>query len=69
MPTLREIQNATLAARRRTGDDSIGANVKAGRLQVVRVSYPVHMFGCSVVEAMTEHLSAADAISFLEGLS
>lgn len=39
MELIKQIQAATLAARARTGDNSIGTHVKQGKTQIVRVTY------------------------------
>lgn len=38
-PIIRTIQAATLAARARLADNTIGTRTQAGRMQVVRVTY------------------------------
>lgn len=62
------IRNATLAARQRTGDFAIGTRVKAGQFQVTRVTYPKGKRGASVVEPLSEYMSAESVITFLATL-
>jgi hypothetical protein len=66
--TLIALQQATLAARKRTGDDAIGTQVEAGKVQVVRVTYPNGKRKPAHVEPLSGFLSAADAVAFVNAL-
>lgn len=66
MEAMFKIQAATLAARQRTGDKTIGTRVQAGRVQVVRVTF--NAAGKATVSAVTEPLTAADAVASLEAM-
>lgn len=68
MATLMDLRNATLSARRRTGDNAIGTQVEAGKVQVVRVTYPSGKGGKSVVTPLTRFLDPDDAIRALDAL-
>ncbi|WP_298236601.1 hypothetical protein [uncultured Azohydromonas sp.] len=68
MATLMDLRNATLAARQRTNDDTISTRVEAGRVQVVRVTYPPRKHGRSVVTPITGFLAPEDAVRALETL-
>lgn len=68
MITISQLQAATLAARARTGDATIGTQIKAGRLQVVRVTYPAGKRGRSVVTPASDWLTAAECIARLEAM-
>lgn len=65
--TLGEIQRAVNAARKRLGDDTIGAQIHNGQLQIVRVTYP-DFRKTGNVSPMTEFLPPLDAIAFLDGM-
>lgn len=60
------IQRATLEARARLGDKSIGTTIKQGRLQVVRVTYNAK--GRSTVVPVSDWLAMPDAVKFLDAL-
>lgn len=62
------LQQATLEARKRTGDKSIATRVEAGRIQVVKVTYPAGGGGRSNVEPITEYMTIGEAIRALEAL-
>lgn len=64
--TFGDIRNATLAARQRTGDSAIGTRVQKGLFQVVRVTYAKG--GKSDVQALSDYLMLAAAVSFLQEL-
>lgn len=66
MTTLTDIRNATLSARARTGDKSIGTRIDRGLIQVVRVTY--EKSGRSKVAPVSEFMSADAAVAFLEKL-
>ena len=65
LPT-NSIQVATLAARKRTGDDSISTRVNQGRFQIVSVTYAKR--GKSTVNEMSEWLVGSDLIDALNAL-
>lgn len=60
------IRNATLEARRRTGDNSIGTSAQIGYFRAERVTYKPS--GAIIVEPLTGWSSAAKVIKFLNGL-
>lgn len=60
------LQQATLAARKRTNDRTITTRVKCGMFQVVRVTYD-HT-GKSSVKPCGDWLTIGDAIALLETL-
>ena len=66
MTSIADLQAATLAARQRTGDRTIGANVAKGRYRIVRVSYPkgprAH------VEHVAGPFSLREAVAFLNSM-
>lgn len=66
--TLIALRTATLAARARTGDDSISTRVDAGRVQLVRVTYPNGKRKPAHEAPMGEFMPAADAIKALNAL-
>lgn len=66
MATLMDLRNATLAARERTSDNTISTRVEAGRVQVVRVTYPAKKRGRSIVTPVTAFLSPDEAVRVLE---
>lgn len=61
---LGELQAATLDARSRLRDSSIGTQVKAGRFRVVRTTYEKK----TTVTPLSEWLVASDAVLFLKML-
>lgn len=61
--TMGDLKAATLAARERTGDTTIGTCIKKAMVQVVRVTYPKGR--TSVVEQLTDFLMPAEAVAFL----
>lgn len=63
---LAAIQKATLAARKRTGDRSIGTRVKSGRLQVVRVTYDGK--GKATVTPCSEWMAADQLVAVIDAL-
>lgn len=60
------IRNATLEARRRTGDNSIGTSAQIGYFRAERITYKPN--GASIVEPLTGWSSAAKVIEFLNAL-
>lgn len=60
------IQAATLAARKRTGDQTIGTRVKQCRFQIVSVTYAKG--GKSTVTERSEWLAGANLIKALDAL-
>lgn len=60
------LRNATLAARQRTGDETIGTTVSAGKVQIVRVTFNAK--GRSTVAPATDWLTVAEAVQALEAL-
>lgn len=64
---MRRIADAVRDARNRTGDQSIATRAKAGRTQVVRVSYSAR--GSATVSAVSQWGSADDTIQFLNTMS
>lgn len=60
---LADIQRATLAARARTGDNSISTRVDKGRVQIVRVSFDVS--GTSTIAPVSDWLPIADVPALL----
>jgi hypothetical protein len=64
--TLADIRTATLAARQRTSDNSIGTEVSAGKIRVVRVEYDTK--GKAVVTPLSGYTSAGAAIDILNAL-
>lgn len=66
MQLLNEIRTATLAARNRLKDETIGTQVKAGKLQVMRVTYDAK--GKSTITPVTDFISFADAIATLKAM-
>jgi hypothetical protein len=66
METLLKIQTATRAARARTGDRSIGTCVKAGKFDVVRVTY--NKRGTSTVTPVASGLTVDGTIAALNAL-
>lgn len=63
---LAQIQAATLAARTRTGDATIGTQVKAGKVQIVRVTYNAK--GKSTVTPASDFLPIPEAVAALNAL-
>lgn len=60
------IRYATLEARRRTGDSSIGTSTNIGYFRAERVTYKPN--GASVVEPLTGWMKAEKVIRFLNAL-
>ena len=60
------LRDATIAARERTGDVTIGTRVQNGRIQLVRVTYPSGKRGASTVIPASGWLAPADAIARLD---
>lgn len=60
------IQAATLAARERTGDKTIGTRVKQGRFQIVRVKYANG--GKSTVTPLSDWLAGRQLVEALNAL-
>lgn len=63
---MKDIQTATLNARQRTGDKSIGTRVKKGKFQVVRVEYARN--GKSTVTEVSGWLAGSELIPALNAL-
>lgn len=63
-----ELRNATLAARERTGDTAISTRVDAGRVQLVRVTYPNGKRKPAHEAPIGEFMPPADAIKALNAL-
>lgn len=66
MADILKIRQATIRAIDRTGDQYIGMQVKAGRLQVVR-AVPVKG-GRYDIQPLTDYLPIVDAIKFLDDM-
>ena len=54
------IGQATTAARKRTGDNTIGTSVKNGQIQIVRVTFAAD--GKSTVQAVSSWMPCSDVI-------
>jgi len=63
MNQLFEIQAATLSARTRLSDAAIGTQAEAGKIQVVRVTYPKGSKG--VVEPISAWMPVAEVAAYL----
>ena len=61
-----ELQSATVAARKRLADPSIGTRVSDGAIQVVRVRF--NGKGGSTVEPVSGPLSPQAAVRFLQAM-
>jgi hypothetical protein len=61
-----DLVTATLEARKRTGDRSIGTQVKQGMFRVVRVTYGPK--GRGTVEPLSEYSTMRDTIAKLASL-
>lgn len=57
------IRRATMEARHRTGDNSIGTSADCGEIRVVRVTYGPS--GVGVVQPLTGPMNADQVIEFL----
>lgn len=66
MQILQQIQQATIAARTRTGDASIGTRCARGLFDVVRVTYS--STGTSTVQVVSAGLDAKSVVAHLNGL-
>jgi len=64
---MKEIQTATLAARHRMDDKSIGTRVKQGMFQIVRVEYGAR--GNSTVTELSAWLEGHELIPALNALN
>ena len=64
MQTLFSLQRATLAARQRLSDASIGTQVARGLVQVCRVTYPNGPR--AAVKPVSGFMPAADAVVYLD---
>lgn len=60
------IRNATLEARRRTGDNRLGTSTQIGYFRVEQVTYKPN--GTSVVKPLTGWTTAVKVIDFLNSL-
>lgn len=65
MQTIRQVQAATLAARTRLADDTIGTRAESGRLQVVRVTYPAGKRGAANVVPCSDWLAPSEVVAYL----
>ena len=63
MQTIMQFRAATTAAQVRTGDKTISTNVKAGKIQVCRVTF--NATGKSTVTPITGYLAVNDALAHL----
>lgn len=61
-----QLRDATVAARSRTGDQSLGTDVHAARVRVIRVTYDAS--GASNVTPLTGYTPYKQAIAFLNAL-
>lgn len=59
-----QLQQATLAARLRLNDKTIGTRVHSGTVQVIRVTYNAR--GISTVTPVSAYLPVAGAVAFLD---
>ena len=66
MSILAEIRNATLDARVRMRDNTIGTRAEAGKLQIIRVTYSGS--GISTIVPASEWMPAADVIAALNAM-
>lgn len=66
MQAFAELQRATLDARSRLADQSIGTQVSNGKVQVVRVAYK--QSGASSVTPVSAFLPMRDAVEFLQAM-
>jgi hypothetical protein len=66
MQELLKIRAATLAARQRLADNTLGTHVEAGRIQVIRVTYPNGRDG--VVDPVSDWMPVADVCDYLAAL-
>lgn len=64
-----DLQNATIAARSRTGDDRIGTYVKKGLFSVVTVEYVTKPKRKTLVNVLSGDLSLDAAVAYLDGLA
>lgn len=67
MDTMAQIQKATLAARQRTGNTALSSNVRAGRFNLVEVTYPKGG-KTGVVKTLVPDLSNDELIAALDAL-
>lgn len=65
MQTIRQVRRATVDARARLGDQTIGTRADSGRLQVVRVTYPAGKRGRADVAPISDWLAPADVVAYL----
>lgn len=68
MQTLIKLQQATLAARARTGDKHIATQVEAGLIDVVRSVPPAIGKGKHTLTVLRAGLTAEQAVAYLEGM-
>jgi hypothetical protein len=61
-----DLQRATFAARERTGRPGVGTQVKAGKLQIVDVTYDAR--GKSTVTPLSGWLEGSEVLSALDAL-
>lgn len=67
--SLFDLQRATLAARARLADPTIGTTVRAGRFSVVRVTYPADKRGASDVVHVAGPFTAAECCAYLDRMA
>lgn len=67
LQTMHQIQKATVGAKARTGDQTLGTRVGKGKLQVVRVIKHAKGPGCDVMP-VTEFLPIPAAIAYLAAM-
>lgn len=65
MNTFARLQQATVAARARTGDKHIGTQVAAGRVDVVRAVPPASGRGRYAVTVLRGGMTAEEAIAYM----
>lgn len=68
MNTLLRLQQATVAARSKTGDKHLGTQVSRGRFDVVRAVPPAAGRGRYTVTVLRASLTADEAIAALEAM-
>lgn len=68
MQTLFAIQRATLAARARLADESIGTRAGNGLVQVCRVTYPCGRPEVADVEPISDYMPAGQVPAYLDSM-
>lgn len=66
--TVNDLRQATLAARKRTGDKNIGTQVSKGVFDVVRAVPPASGRGTYTTTILAARLTAAQAVEFLDAM-